>query len=326
MGKLQSVMDVIARHRAYYPRHGMARLRGPTFVQIQTVDRCNAACVMCPYTATGKSGPPNLMEDALYRRILEQLRQAGTVSQWIPSFQSEPLLDPDLGGRIGQAKGILGRKVRVHIFTNGALLTQERCGELLDCGADVFRISLDARTERTYRAIRKGLDFSQVVANVHALIQRRRDAQVILQFLRQHANQHEEDDFIRYWRAQGARVRVQRLSSRTGVLHSFGRLTCSEQLTLRDGIRRFIGRFYPVCLLPFARLAVLWDGRVVLCCHDWGPRDIMGDLSSQSLADVWDGERMNGHRRLLWAWRPEASCVCRQCSVISRVARRPAAH
>ena len=36
---------------SYAPLRRRGRLRGPLYVQLQTVDACNGACVMCPRSA-----------------------------------------------------------------------------------------------------------------------------------------------------------------------------------------------------------------------------------------------------------------------------------
>jgi radical SAM protein with 4Fe4S-binding SPASM domain len=61
--------------------------------------------------------------------------------------------------------------------------------------------------------------------------------------------------------------------------------------------------------------SILSDGRVVLCCNDWGPHDIAGDLSRQTLQEVWNGDKINHYRQLLWTHRIKESPVCADCSL-----------
>ena len=58
--------------------------RGPRFVHIQTSDRCNGKCVMCPYPALRGDGPGREITDGLYTRFLSELREAGTVKKLVP--------------------------------------------------------------------------------------------------------------------------------------------------------------------------------------------------------------------------------------------------
>jgi len=272
---------------------------------------------MCPYPAAAKPGPANFMDERLYVRILTQARQAGPPRRLALMLQNEPLLDPCLATRVRQAKAILGPGTRVMTVTNGSLLTPERADELTAAGMDSIEISLDAFRPETYARIRPGTDFHTVVSNAQAMLARPSRPRVTVRFLRQRDNAAEEAEFVRCWESQGARVHLMGLSSRLGDVRAFEQLHVPNPQASQAYARAMLGRFVPRCLSPFSALTVLWDGRVQLCCQDWGPRDVVGDLARQSLAEVWNGETMNHYRHLLWSWRTEASAVCRDCSIIS---------
>ena len=307
---------MLSRWRGYDPKRRRSNLSGPLVVQVQTVDRCNGSCIMCPARDSGKSGPPNYMEERLFSRIAEEVRRAGTVLTFTPMLQNEPLLDPDLGKRVGQAREILDATSRVVIVTNGSTLTRDRIDELVNANVDELEVSVDAHSEETYRAIRHGLDFSTVIQNVHSLIRHRGKTRVAVRFLRQRANESEEKEFVRYWWSQGAEVRVMDMTNRAGALKAFHGLWPPKGETLRGRVMRIMQRFWPCLTGPFTSLNVPWNGQVVLCCHDWGPTEIIGDLSVQSVSDVWNGDAFNHHRHLLWSRRFEESRVCRDCSLV----------
>jgi len=314
--ELLSVPDRVRRCLSYDPVRGKSRLPGPLTVQVQTVDQCNGSCIMCPYGASGRSGPPNTMDERLYVRLLEQARRAGTTRRLALMLQNEPLLDESLAKRARQAKAILGPRCHVSTVTNGSLLTSDRADELAASGMDAIEVSVDAYRLETFERIRPGLDFETVVRNTQALLARPRRPSVAVRFLRQRDNAVEETQFVRYWKSHGGEVHLMMLSNRAGDVHAYDSIRMPNPRTPSGHLRAMLGRFVPRCLSPFAAVTVLWDGRVLLCCHDWRPRDIVGDLTQQSLADVWNGEAMNHYRRLLWTWRTEESRVCRDCSVV----------
>ena len=300
----------------YDPLARMSRLRGPFSAQIQTVDRCNAACPMCPYGASQKTGPPHHMEEGLYLRIIDDLRRTGSLRMLVLMLQDEPLLDGDLAARVRQARHALGRRTWVATVTNGSALNAQRIDELVEAGLDCIDVSIDAARERTYQTVRPGLDFANVVENTRTLLRRRGKAAVRVRFLKQRANAGEEREFERYWKSRGAIVRLEPMLNRAGSLGDFERLRRPWDGVLRHGIKVLLGRLYPKCLYPFVALTVLSDGRVILCCNDWSHRLIVGDLSRQSVAEVWHGERMNRCRHLLWTHRYRDSRVCRGCSIV----------
>jgi len=299
----------------YDPIARASRLSGPLALQVQTVDRCNATCPACPYRApAGGHAPPRLMPEGLYLRILDGARRAGSVLTFVLMLQNEPLLDPDLAQRVRQARHSLGRRTRVITVTNGSLLTTSRVGQLVDAGLDEVCVSIDAVSEETYRAVRRGPKFARVVENVHALLRRRGRTRVVVRFLRQRANEGEQRQFVRHWRSRGARVETLPMSNRAGTLARFAQLRRRQRGALRSGLGRLRARFALACTRPFLHLAILTDGRVLVCCDDWAHRVIVGDLSRQSLSEVWNGDPINHHRQLLWTRQYDQSPLCRNCS------------
>jgi radical SAM protein with 4Fe4S-binding SPASM domain len=300
--------------RAYHPSLRTTRLPGPVCVQVQTIDRCNASCIMCPYSQRAAFGPANRMNKDLYRRLLAQLAAAGTTRVFSPMLQNEPLLDRDIARRIQEAREVLGKSVYITVVTNGALLSNDRVNCLLASGLDSISVSIDAFREDTYRIIRRGLEFSQVLENLHNLLRWEDRPQVIARFLKQRANDGEECPFVAYWRARGAGVFVHTLANRAGALDAYEGLVRDRTPSMRRLIYRFLSRIFPFCTQPFFALNVLWDGRVLLCCHDWGAGVIAGDLREQTLSEIWNGEKMNAYRHLLYTGSSLEIPPCRNCS------------
>jgi MoaA/NifB/PqqE/SkfB family radical SAM enzyme len=253
------------------------------------------------------------MEEGLYKRILHELKHSGSVREFSPVLQNEPLMDLEIAKRVREAKEVLGSSVSVHLVTNGSLLNSGRVDQLLKSGLDILSVSIDAFKEETYRSIHKGLDFSRVVTNVESLLQRNPRIIVVARFLKQKANAAEEKTFRQYWKSRGARVIITSVHNRAGILQSFDQIS-GESVQSRHSYDLLLERLFPFCPLPFYTMNVLWDGRAILCCHDWGPSLVVGDLTKQSLVDVWNGEKMNYCRHLLCNSLSEEIPSCSRCS------------
>lgn len=313
--KLGFGLDWMRGCRGWSPRRRQTRLAGPISAGIQTIDRCNATCPMCPYASIQPQGPPTVMSDELFERVVRELHRPGTVRKICLMLQNEPLLDRRLGDRVRVVREVFGSALELVVVTHGELLTEETVARLH--GVDRFAISIDAACRETYRRVRPGLDYDTVVANVLRLL-RRGDVRVTTKFVVQRENQGEEDQFARFWRSHGAEVSLDRLCNRAGSLDAFERLWAPRSGVLRTLARRLYDLLVPCCPIPFTTAYVLADGRMITCSHDWEPRDVVGDLSSQSLDEIWHGERINHHRHLLWSRRTDESAVCRDCSIAGR--------
>jgi len=268
---------------------------------------------MCPYSERDKSARTNVMDDDLYRQILDEISGLGTVRIVRLMLQNEPLLDRKLPDRARLAREILGPGVEITTVTNGSSLTASTIDALADCGLDRVSVSIDSIEEETFRKIRQGLSFPRVMENTLALIERMGHRRVGVSFLRQPENEGEEGAFARYWRGRRVRVKFGRPTNRAGLLQSFESVRQRPDLWMRL-VYPVLNRFVPACPLPFYTMCVLWDGRVITCVNDWGPRDTVGDLATQTLEQVWRGEKINHYRHLLRTRRCRESLVCAGCS------------
>ena len=152
--RLELPQQYLRALRSYDPRKQHSKLAGPLFIQLQTVDGCNASCSMCPYSSKKRERPVSYMEPELYEKIITEVKNVGTVRVFAPMLQSEPLLDPHIVDRIRQTKEKLGEKVVVGIVTNGSPLTSTRTQALIEAGIDRIEISIDAVDEETFQKLR----------------------------------------------------------------------------------------------------------------------------------------------------------------------------
>jgi len=304
--------------RSYDPSGRRMRLLRPRTVHIQTTDRCNASCIMCPYSTINSSARGNLMDDKLYRHIINEIRRAGGTGTLCLMLQNEPLLDHKLSQRIRFARESLGNNVRIMTVTNGAPLTQKMIEDLMSAGISNIAVSIDAFHKSTYEKIRQGLNFQRVIQNTLSLIEHTEPDRVSVKFLRQHENEGEEDAFARYWQDRGIRVNFIEPTNRAGMLESYERIKKRKPALWKQLIHPVLNKAIPACPLPFTSMNILWDGKAITCSEDWQPRDTVGDISKQSLGEIWNGEKINHYRHLLWTRQAAESLVCADCSLSER--------
>lgn len=301
--------------RAWDPASGRSRLPGPLKLHLQTVNRCNAACLACPYPAAAGRSAPHRMPDDLFREVVGGYGRLGTVESCVLMLQNEPFLDPALPARVRTARELLGPRAVLHTVTNGTILPPDGGAALRRAGLDQLHVSLDAATPETFARLRPGHDFHQVRAHAEAFVRAFPRGRVTVKFLQQRENQGEEKAFLRYWRARGARVKLGKLTNRAGAVANFAALRPDRPDPVRRLLAPLLRRLIPCCPLPFTAACVLSDGRAILCCHDWGPAQVLGDLAREAPVEVWNGPAVRRHRTLLWSHRAAESSVCRGCSL-----------
>jgi radical SAM protein with 4Fe4S-binding SPASM domain len=308
-----------AANRRWSPTRDMADEPFPRWIQLQTINACQASCVMCPYPTYRTVFPRGRMDDALFDRIVDEIVSRPEARTFIPMLQNEPFLDKRLFDRVRRVKEQSGGRIEVELVTNGAFLTDENIGRIRESGLDVLDISLDALSRETYRRIRIGLDYDEVLAGVERVLDANLPrTRVLVRMLRQKENAAEVRAFARHWRARGVPVFIYSAHNRAGAVPEFEertRLPASDVSWLDRVGRRAFRAVLGHCPIPFGMTNILHNGDMLMCVHDWGRKEIIGNLRDTSIAELWNGPRMREIRTLVAARRYESLPACRDCSL-----------
>jgi MoaA/NifB/PqqE/SkfB family radical SAM enzyme len=141
----------------------------PRQVTIELTTRCNIVppCVMCGRIL---ADPESRWCDwdldlRIWQRLLPTLQQA----EFIEMFgNGEPLVYPHFFDLLAELDS---RRSTIGFNTNGHLLTEANCRQLIQHGVSWISISLDAATSQTYRHIRRRKDFPQLLDKIRRLVQ-----------------------------------------------------------------------------------------------------------------------------------------------------------
>lgn len=99
-------------------------------VEIETVNRCNGVCSFCPVSVKNEQRPYTLMDEAVFKKIIDELSDLGYSGRLALFSNNEPLLDKRILEFHKYARTKCP-KARMHLFTNGTLMTKEIFEELL---------------------------------------------------------------------------------------------------------------------------------------------------------------------------------------------------
>lgn len=100
-------------------------------VEIETVNRCNGLCEFCPVSVNNDTREYNEMSWELFERIIKQLAEINYSGKLALFSNNEPFLDKTIIEKQKYAREKLP-KARLHLFTNGTLLTVEKFIEIID--------------------------------------------------------------------------------------------------------------------------------------------------------------------------------------------------
>ncbi len=270
----------------------------PIVDQIELTNRCPYSCQMCPRTfAMDRSLGDMPLE--LYERIIEQL--SGRQSYVGLHHFGESLLHPGLAQAVSVAHG---KGLRTGLSCNPPTLRPDLSARLLEAGISNIVLSLDSLEADTYRAIRgPAARIERADKNLRHLVRLRDEggyqAFITLQMISMRCNAAEADRFLDYCREVG----VDR-----GVVIRLGKWDFDDAFVEQLGEFSSPG-YNGYCTRPWDSLVVLWDGRVVPCCHDYNGMVVLGDLRVQSLEEVWRSPEAERFRE-----RNQDYELCRKCA------------
>jgi hypothetical protein len=267
--------------------------RLPEIVQVESTNICNARCVFCPRDEMKRR--QGVMDAALYRKVVDDCAALGIRHVRLHNY-GEPFVDRQLTEKVAYAKqqGI----AEVGVISNGSLIDEHVARAVIEAGLDAINISLDAAGKDTFESTRVGLKYDKVIANVEGLVRIRRELgrkrpKLILSFVRQD-NSAEEQAFIDHWSAVADKIHITELHNWAGTLKR------------RSDVN------FP-CYRQWLTFTALWDGRVSLCCADLDGHVVLGDLNTQTIADIWNSEAYRTVRREQLASGGPA--ICRNCDL-----------
>lgn len=272
----------------------------PLSIDIETASICDLACPHCSreYIIT----PDKVMSEDLYKRIIQE-----TVDMGVPSiklnWRGEPLLNPKLSKMISYAKekGIL----EVLINTNAVSLTEKKAEEIINSGLDVMIYSFDGGSKSTYEKMRPGrfIDnkFEKVYENIKKFseIKKKLNAKfpvTKIQMILTEDSRYEVENFYNLFNTIVDEVTVTQYNERGG---NFQELNQHHQKIINEYLKAnnlpketphlvdfdnniFISKNRKPCEQIFQRLMITFDGRVGMCCHDWGAQHGIGFVDEKA--------------------------------------------
>jgi len=279
----------------------------PKYISIQTTSICNAECVFCPYPETKKSFPAKIMDESLYRKIIDEASFYSGVERIILYMNNEPLTDPYLIDRINYAKSKMPQAT-VHLLTNGALLTEDISRKLIDSSLDWVGVSFHGITQNTIEKSMK-IDYKKTLNRILRFIDLAKEKKNLAEYFmitflkHEYLSEQEKNEAINFWESHG----VSRISHFDGPISRAGNV---KRISKNQNQNKIIG-----CNSIWAEdmLHIVEDGKVVLCCMDWRRKVILGDLNKERIEDVWNGERKRVWGKIYGESFMEDDFLCRNC-------------
>lgn len=270
--------------------YSIPNISAPKYVQIELNNSCNAHCVMCNIpNMTRKKGQ---MTDELFVKILKEANAIG--AKYItPFLHGEPFLRADYIEKLAEINKY-APNAKITIFTNASLLdvdTINRLSKIVNIEQIVF--SFPGGNKKTYEEV-TGLDYDSVIKNIKNafLVLENIDLRISMPICNENKDSYE--DFYTLWKGY----------------------PCSTYETynyLADMPETLSNECFEQCDRAFRSMTILFDGRICLCCMDSDGKYILGDVSDETMLNVWNNSQYKTlrykHGLCRLSYEPCAKCT-----------------
>ncbi len=237
------------------------------------------------------------IELEFFASLLEQMKKFPPALGISLHLGGEPLLHPRIDDLVRLTHEILGKKPMM--ATNAVLLDAKMAKRLSDAGGTELIVDFSQDKAR-YEHLRTGAIWEQVRDNLWDAFSYENLFITIRSF---------DENIDGLTKIFGIR---RNLAITQFNLHSVGgdfSDIIAEELDFHPERKR-----YYVCTHPWFGMAITWEGKVAICCHDVLHRHIIGDLRKSTIAGVWNCEEMKAVRAYLRSGKIENLPLCRKCS------------
>lgn len=273
----------------------------PLNVIVEPGNYCNLNCTTCANNKLTR--PKGQMNILLYKKIIDEIASENPYTRVWLDFYGEPLLQKyKLYYMIDYArkKGLQN----IELNTNGTLLDHEMAEMLLDSQISFISIDCDGFSKEVYEKIRVGGNRDITYGNIEYLLKRKKELGlkkpiIEVKVMEMDENKDEIDEIVNYWRARGAWTTTRRLISWAGM--------CEDIKPEADPDRIACGNAVGI-------MAITWDGKVTNCVMDVDAQYTCGDVTKESLKDIWTRRNKNMVSKHMEHKFDELPDICKTCT------------
>ncbi len=310
-----------------------ARSKEPFVFNIETTNACNMRCQMCPRTTMMTRPIQNLDIDA-FRSVINQLRPF-TQKEWsewedfaeeaygvkrdgmsenhfflyvIPKVIvlhgfGDPLLDKLMPERV---QIMTDRGMPSYFSCNPANIDIEQLTRIFKSGLGYIKFSVESTDDNLHKEVRgSASNFTESYRKILEVLEMKAthgyDTTIVITMINLKKDWHQEE-FKKITEAfKGLDVYIflksQDQKWYSGLDHETQAIHWSE-----------------FCQFPWSSMTIKSNGEAAMCVEDFNNEIILGDISKESLQDIWNGEKYDIFRRDHFVCSKKIKCT-EQCDM-----------
>jgi MoaA/NifB/PqqE/SkfB family radical SAM enzyme len=305
----------------------------PVVYNIETTNACNMRCEMCPRT-TMMTRPIETMQKDTFEKVINQLRP-WSESEWstwekfvlekyeiskddvsenhfflyvIPKVivlhgYGDPLLDKNIPEYV---KMMTEKGLKSYFSCNPANTNLERTIETFENGLDYIKYSVESVDDLRHKEVRgQQSNFSESYQKIVKLLdvkaQRNLKTTIVITMINLNKSWQQEE--------------FQKVKDAFKGMDVYVYLKSQDQMWYEDNKQSTQSiHWLEFCQFPWSSMTIKSNGESVECVEDFNNEIILGDAKTQSLYDIWNGEKYKRFRQDHFDLTPGLKCT-EQCDM-----------
>lgn len=267
-------------------------LETPYSLFVDVCNACNFKCRFCAIQYAKRELPfrKMCMNYDLFCKIIDDLKRFPQPLKMLRlAANGEPLLNKRLPEMIQYAKD---KRVTewVEFVSNASLLTPELNRKLVLAGLDRIRISIEGiNAEAYYEMCGVKINWDQFIANIKDLYDHRGNCEIYIKTVDAAVDTEEKrQTFFSTFGDICDKISVEHIIP---IWTGYDEINQDFTIETKEGLHGHKVKEIEVCPFPFYSFVVNPDGEATVCCSDWERKISIGNALSESIYDIWKGEK-----------------------------------
>lgn len=266
------------------PLHKLIPLKTPLVVYVEPSGYCNLRCKFCPH-GSGKTFNKALMPTRTFKKLMSDISKfENKVKLLRICGNGDSLMNKDIVNMVKYARE---QKVveRIELITNGVLLN-DYLNNNLPLYLDRIIISIEGLCADDYRNIcGTNVDFQKLLDNIRVLYTNKNKCKIHIKINSEAV--HSDINKKRFFDMFNDRCDEIYIENLVPMWPQFNTAYSTNKYRYEGKVVK-----HQVCVQIFKSLQVQADGDVVPCCVDWNRVNLLGNINTNSLPDIWNGKKI----------------------------------
>ena len=290
--------------------HEHVPLATPLVIYIEPSGYCNLRCKFCPHGIKGAKFKRDIMSLELFKKMTDDL---AVFDEKIALLRicgnGEPLLNENI---VNMIKYAYANKIaeKIELVTNGILLNKELI-ENLPLYLDRVICSIEGLSTDEYKRISGvNVDFPSFLSKLSDLYANRGDCRVHIKINSAGiSSEAMKAKFFNLFSDKCDEIFIENIVPMWPQYDTS--YSTSKFRWTGDGEKLE----HKTCVQIFKGMQVQANGEVVPCCVDWNRKNIIGDINTSSLKEIWYGRKLRELQIAHLTGRKSEIEPCKNCAM-----------